>query len=73
MNGSVKCETVLNLQCKGKEEYSEGWIAQNQNFVRASPLVAGGLGIFSVILNRSVAGVSPCMLEARQKKETVLR
>ena len=47
------------IQRKSKEESSEDWVAQNQDLVRASPLVAGGLGIFSVILNRSVAGVGP--------------
>ena len=46
------------LQCKTKAEASEGWVAKNQNLVRASPLVAGGVGVFSVILNRSFSGVS---------------
>ena len=36
----------------------EGWVAKNQDLVRASPLIAGSLGIVSVILNRSFSGVS---------------
>ncbi len=38
-----------------------GFVGQNQAFLRALPLYAGGFGIVSVLLNRAVSGVgSPC-------------
>lgn len=37
-----------------------GFVGQNQGFLRALPLYAGGFGIVSVLLNRAVSGVSSC-------------
>ena len=48
----------LATQAAAQDDDAEGWVAKNQDLVRASPLIAGSLGIVSVILNRSFSGVS---------------
>lgn len=42
---------------RSQESGSETWVAENQDKLRAAPLLTGGLGVAGVVLNRAFSGV----------------
>ena len=57
--GSTRLIKVLLQQARADPSLDEEtWLSRNENTVRLAPLVAGSIGIGSVVLNRSLSGVS---------------